>query len=162
MGKLGLLGIAPERVYFLNPGQTLDVGDRKLLALRPPTFDAPETTALFDTRTRTLLSSDCFGAILDSPVERAGAIDGERLRDGMTMWATIDAPWLHAIEKDALRRSLDAVRSLGATTVLSSHLPPSHELSTLLALVEEAKNAPPFVGPDQAAMSAMMAEAGAA
>ena len=60
----------PERVHLLNPGQRLSVGDRDLLAVRPPTFDAPETTGVFDTRSRALFTADCFGALLAEPAER--------------------------------------------------------------------------------------------
>src|SRR3954471_7353535 len=31
------------RVYLLNPGQILDVGDRQLRAFRPPLYDSPAT-----------------------------------------------------------------------------------------------------------------------
>src|SRR5690606_14274500 len=45
MGKLGLVRPLPsERVFLINPGQTLNVGDRTLVAVRPPVYDAPETT----------------------------------------------------------------------------------------------------------------------
>jgi hypothetical protein len=44
MGKLSLrFAIAPERFYLVNPGQSLDVGDRLLAVFSPPTYDAPET-----------------------------------------------------------------------------------------------------------------------
>ncbi len=36
--------IGLDRVYLLNPGESLDVGDRTLTALKPPTFDNPATT----------------------------------------------------------------------------------------------------------------------
>jgi hypothetical protein len=45
--------LPPERFWLLNPGEALDVGDRRLLALRPPCFDAPETTMLWDPTSRT-------------------------------------------------------------------------------------------------------------
>lgn len=39
-----------ERVYLLNPGQQLDVGDRMLSGLRPPLFDNPPPSASSTTR----------------------------------------------------------------------------------------------------------------
>ena len=51
-----------DRLYLLNPGQSLDVGDRKLTAFRPPLFDNPGTIGVFDDRTQACFSSDCFGA----------------------------------------------------------------------------------------------------
>lgn len=71
MAKMGLLGLPAERAYLVNPGQALDAGDRRLLALRPPVFDAPETMALFDARTRVLYSADAFGAVLERPIAAA-------------------------------------------------------------------------------------------
>ena len=58
--------ISPERVYLLNPGQSLDVGDRTLTAFRPPLFDSPVTTGFVDDSTGTCVSSDCFGAPMSS------------------------------------------------------------------------------------------------
>jgi len=39
-----------DRLYLLNPGQSLDVGDRTLTAFRPPLFDSPSTTGFYDNR----------------------------------------------------------------------------------------------------------------
>ncbi len=55
-----------DRVYLLNPGQQLDVGDRTLHAFRPPLFDSPATVGFYDDRSRVCFSSDCFGAPLPS------------------------------------------------------------------------------------------------
>ncbi len=80
-GKLSLSGPVPlERIYLLNPGQQLDVGDRQLLAVRPPIYDAPETTAVFDRSTGVLFSADSFGALLPEPAEEARALEAGTLR----------------------------------------------------------------------------------
>ena len=55
-----------DRVYLLNPGQQLDIGDRTLHAFRPPLFDSPATAGFYDDRSRAVFSSDCFGAPLTS------------------------------------------------------------------------------------------------
>jgi len=163
MAKLSLAGGPVERAYLLNPGQRLDVGDRELLAVRPPTYDAPETTGLFDTRARNFYSADSFGALLPAPAEEAAAIAPETLREGMSTWATIDAPWLALVDEQRFRRSLDAVRKLAPERLLSSHLPPSHGMTeTLLSVVDSARGAPAFVGPAQAALERMTAPAQAA
>lgn len=161
MGKYSLRGqLPPDRVFLLNPGQTLDVGDRKLFALRPPTFDAPETTALFDLKTRTLFSADSFGAVLREPAEDANGMNPTALRDGGVLWATVDAPWLHMTDATALHRTLAGVHSLHPDLVLSSHLPPARGmLDKLMANLTAARTATPWVGPDQAAMMAAMATA---
>src|SRR5580658_10748625 len=72
VGIMSLAAALPmDRVYLVNPGQTVDVGDRTLAALRPPAFDNPITTGLQDKRSGVLFSSDCFGALLDEVPEAA-------------------------------------------------------------------------------------------
>jgi len=158
MGKMGLLGIPLDRVYLINPGQYLDVGDRKLLATSPPTYDAPETCGLFDTKHNTLFSADSFGALMQEPVETAEAINSEALREGCISWATIDAPWLNKIDQARFNDSLSDISKLNATTILSSHLPPAQGINNkLLSYLKDATQAPRFTGPDQAVLEKMMA-----
>jgi hypothetical protein len=158
MAKMGLHGLPVDRVYLLNSGQQLDVGDRKLLAVKPPTFDAPETTGLFDSTSGTLISADCFGALMEKPLENAAEIAQKELRDGSILWSTVDAPWLGVIDPNKFGRTLLAIETLNANTVLSSHLPPADGMTkTLLGILAEAYQAPAFVGPDQRALEKMMA-----
>lgn len=158
MAKMGLHGLPIDRVFLLNPGQQLDVGDRKLLAVKPPTFDAPETTALYDSKSSTFISADCFGAILEKPFEKAAEINPNALREGSILWSTIDAPWLGVIDPGKFGKTLLAIEKLNASTILSSHLPAAENMTKdLLAILAEACKAPAFVGPDQQALEKMMA-----
>lgn len=158
MGKMGLLGLPQERAYLLNPGQVLDLGDRVVKAVAPPTFDAPETTGLYDTSSGTLFSADCFGAMMNEPAESASGIRAEALREGMVAWATVDAPWLAWVDEARFHAACQEVRELDPAVVLSSHLPPAAGMTaTLLEHLDAARSAPRFEGPDQAALEAMMA-----
>lgn len=157
MGKMNMLGVSPKRTYLLNPGQHLDVGDRRLRALVPPVFDAPESTALVDERTGALFSADCFGALMDAPAADAAAIPAARLREGMVRWSTVDAPWLSIADRRTFARSLEGLRALAPAVVLGSHLPPARAmLDTLLGHLAAAAGAHPFTGPDQAALERML------
>lgn len=161
MGKLGLMGLPVDRAYLVNPGQHLDVGDRKLLAVKPPSYDAPETTGLLDTRTKALFPSDCFGALMQKPEENAADIAANDLRQGLVKWATVDAPWLHMVDENAFGKALQAVQRLEPSVVLSSHLPPATGMTkTLLNHLADVRTAQQFVGPDQAALEKMMSGAG--
>lgn len=161
LGKLGTVGeISPRRAYLLNPGQSLDVGDRTLVAVKPPVFDAPETTGFFDGKTRTLFSSDCFGTILSAPVERANDLRRAALHEGVSTWATIDAPWMAMVEPAAHERGLARIRNLAPRVVLSSHAPPAIGMAdVLLDELSKARTAPPFIGPDQEALTRMLGAA---
>ncbi len=158
MGKMGLHRPLPQdRAYFLNPGQELDLGDRKLRAARPPVYDAPETTALFDPKTRAFFAADCFGTLMHAPAETAADLEPEDLREGMVTWASVDAPWLEHIDPGAFDAAIASVTSLGPQHVLSAHLPPAENLADRLAeCLRSARGVEPFVGPDQAAFEAML------
>jgi Metallo-beta-lactamase superfamily len=150
-----------DRVFFLNPGQALDVGDRRLQAFRPPLFDNPSTTGFLDDRTGGLFSSDCFGAVMPSE-ELATSADvraaGDQVRDLQLLWASVDSPWVHQVDPAKFRATVDPIRAMGASAVFSTHLPPVSQPDD--RLFETALLAPetrPFVGPDQAALEALLA-----
>ncbi len=157
MAKIGLQGIALDRVYLLNPGQILDVGDRKLLAISPPTFDAPETTGLFDEKTGTLFSADSFGAILEKPMENALEINPQDLLEGGQLWASIDAPWLGIVDPIKFKKTILTIKDLNPGSILSSHLPVATGINTtLFDNLSEAYKTPRFIGLDQQALEQMM------
>lgn len=162
VGIMGLLemDLPMDRLYLLNPGQSLDIGDRKLLAIKPPTYDSSESTGFLDTKTNVLFAVDCFGTLMKEPAESAADIAPSELRDGLITWATVDSPWLNIVDDAKFSKSLDVVRSLKPEVILSSHLPPAADMTeTLLKHLASAASAPPFIGPDQAAMEQMLAGA---
>ncbi|NLD72594.1 MAG: MBL fold metallo-hydrolase [Chloroflexi bacterium] len=161
MAKMNLHGLPIDRVYLLNPGQRIDVGDRQLLAVRPPTFDAPETTAAYDTKTGNLFSADCYGALLGEPAPAAEDVPAEALREGLRTWTTVDAPWLPMVDGVKFAASLDTFRRLEPKVVLSAHLPPATGMMDALSeYLTATLSAPAFVGPDQAAPERAMAAGG--
>jgi flavorubredoxin len=119
-----------DRVRLVNPGDTVNVGDRNLRAVRPPLFDSPATVGLLDDRSGALFSSDCFGAPLPSPelaaARSADDIPPEVLAPHQVAWATVDSPWVTMADPAALGHALDQLQRLEPSTVLSSHLPPMH------------------------------------
>jgi len=158
-GILSLANQLPmDRLYFLNPGEGLDVGDRTLNAIRPPTFDNPSTTAFVDSKSRALFSSDSFGALLPEMVDDARDLTDDVLHGGQVVWATVDSPWLHNIDRGRFATELNAVRGIDPTIVLSSHLPPAAGLTDrMLKTISSVPDSQPFLGPNQPALEAMLA-----
>jgi hypothetical protein len=154
--------ITPDRVYLLNPGQSLDLGDRTISAFRPPVFDSPATTGLHDSRTGSCFTSDCFGA----PVSSADTANVEDVRDiaaddllaAQRLWVTVDSPWVAGVDRSRFAASLESLRALDPTVVLSTHLPPARgAMPALLDMLAGTPDADPFVGPDQAALEQLLA-----
>ena len=148
-----------DRVYLLNPGESIEVGDRTLTVVKPPTFDNPATTGFYDSKSRVLFSSDCFGALMQEPAEYAGDVAPDALRQGQVTWTTIDAAWLYKVDAGKFAAELNTIRQMEPEVVLSSHLPPAPRMTeTLLDGLLEASKAPAFVGPNQAQLEAMLAQ----
>jgi flavorubredoxin len=147
-----------DRVYFVNPGEKIIIGNRPLTAVRPPVFDNPSTTGFYDDRSGALFSSDCFGALLQAVPQNAAELSDTDLRDGQVFWATVDSPWLHKVDRTALAGELDAIRKMGPKMILSSHLPvaPGSMTERLLGALAAAPGSQPFVGPNQAAFEQML------
>jgi glyoxylase-like metal-dependent hydrolase (beta-lactamase superfamily II) len=164
MGILSLeREVPPDRVFLLNPGQSLDVGDRRLTAFRPPVYDSPATTGIYDQRTGTCFSSDCFGAPLTSAdliqTDDIAAIPRDDLVASQRLWASVDSPWISNVDRTAFQTSLEPLRRLNPPVVLSAHLPPAHRaIERLLDTLTAASDTDPFVGPDQAALTTMLAQ----
>ena len=53
-----------DRVYLLNPGQKITVGDRTITGIKPPAFYNPSTTGFYDGKSGVFFSAGCFGALL--------------------------------------------------------------------------------------------------
>ncbi len=154
--------VAPERMYLLNPGQYLHVGDRMLTAFRPPVYDSPATTGFVDNSTGAMFSSDCFGAPVPTAELAAatdvGAVQDADLAAGQRLWTTVDSPWVHGVDRQWFARSMEPLRRLDPTLVLSTHLPPARgRINEFLDRLQTAPDAAPYVGPDQAAIEAMFA-----
>jgi hypothetical protein len=162
---VGIMGLTTtplpmDRVYLINPGQSITVGDRTLTAVRPPVFDNPITTGFVDTSTRTLFTSDCFGALLSGVPDSAADVAADELRDGQVRWATIDSAWVHDVDHNTFTANLDHFRAIEPDLVLSSHLPPAPGAmhNTLVDALALAPGADRYVGPDQVMLDAMLAQ----
>lgn len=148
-----------DRVYWLNPGDSIRAGDRKLTAVRPPLFDNPTTIGIYDDKSQAFFSADCFGAIIPSPARDLEDLTAGDLAQGMISWASADNPWVHMVEMEAFSRALERVRQMAPKMISSAHLPPAlGKTEQLLANVATLPASPPFVGPDQTALEQMLAE----
>lgn len=159
MGKLGLLyALPPQRFYLLNPGEHLDLGDRRLTPMRPPIFDAPETLAMHDDSLDVLFSSDCFGGPVEAPIRRANELPSEGLEKAQLLWASVDSPWVFGVRRDSFQEAIDRFAEIEPEWVLSTHLPPAHRMmETLCRNLARAPEGEPFLGPNQAQLEQLFA-----
>jgi hypothetical protein len=125
-------------------------------------FDNPATVGVYDGRSGICFSSDCFGAPLPTAelagADNVGDVPRNDLHAGQLLWATVDSPWVHSVDADRFAASLQPLRAMAPTAILSTHLPPAiGRTDELLDTIAGAPMADPFVGPDQVALEQMLA-----
>jgi flavorubredoxin len=159
-GIMGLINPLPmDRVYFLNPGQQINLGDRTLTAVAPPTFDNPCTTGCYDSRSDAFFSADYFGAVLSAPAQEAGEVPADALRHGQLLWESIDHPWIQKVDRQKFAADLEAIRRMNPRHIMCSHLPPASGMTaSLLETMALTPDAAPYVGPDQAVLEQLLAQ----
>jgi flavorubredoxin len=148
-----------HRVHWLNSGDSISVGDRKLTAVRPPLFDNPTTIGIYDSKSEAFFSADCFGALIPSPAQNADDIPEGDLAPGMISWASADSPWVHMVEPGVFSQVLTKIGQMAPKMILSAHLPPAKgKTKQLLEFLSRVPTSPPFVAPNQMALGQILTQ----
>ena len=114
-----------ERCRWVMHGETFDVGDRTLHALRPPVFDSPTTRGLFDPTTGVYWAVDTFATPLPDPQHGRSPTS---TRSSGTTACTLFAlgavsPWLTMLDPTSTASYVDRVQNLDITTIASVSQP---------------------------------------
>lgn len=148
-----------DRVYWLNPGDSISAGDRKLTAVRPPLFDNPTTIGAYDDKSEVFFSADCFGAIIPSAAQSTDDLAKADLTQGMASWASLDNPWVHMIRPSEFSTVLDRIRQMAPRMILSGHLPPATgQTEQFLKLLATVPPSTPSIAPNQMALEQILAQ----
>ena len=84
-----------DRCRWVMHGESFDVGDRTLQAIRPPVFDSPTTRGLYDPTTKVYWAVDTFATPLPDPALGIADLDEDFWRFGMTLFALgAVSPWI--------------------------------------------------------------------
>jgi len=145
---MGDFGLPAERFQLVNPGDTVDLGDRTLATTWVPLFDQPETMGFFDERTRVLYSSDCFGAIISEPVAFADEVETNEYREGFLYWNQSNHHWVHLVDPAKFSVEVNAIRRMEPRVIVSSHGPAIRdEIERALGWLEILPSTEPFSFP---------------
>jgi flavorubredoxin len=112
------------RCRWIMDGESLDIGDRTLQALRPPVYDSPTTRGLFDPTTGVYWAVDTFATPLPDPHLGVADLDPEFWAEGMAMFSYgAVSPWLALVDPAKYGRYVDRTASLDITTIAACHSP---------------------------------------
>jgi flavorubredoxin len=113
-----------DRCRWIMDGETLDIGDRELAALRPPVYDSPTTRGLFDPTTGVYWAVDTFATPLPDPQVGVADLDPDLWAQGLALFALgAVSPWLSMVDERKYGRYVDRVQNLAIPTVASCHSP---------------------------------------
>ena len=154
-------GFPLHRCRWLNDGETIDVGDRRIIAVRPPVYDAPTTRGFLDERTGVYWAVDAFATPCPGdPVPTVADLDRSFWAEGMAMFIHHAlSPWLGLVDPVRYAAEVDRVRAMGMTTITSAHSPliTAGSVADAFALLRALPGATVPPAPDQTALDAVLA-----
>jgi flavorubredoxin len=113
-----------ERCRWIVDGESLDIGDRTLHALRPPVYDSPTTRGLYDPTTRVFWAVDTFATPLPDPKMAIADLDPDFWSFGLMLFALgAVSPWLTMVDQAKYGSFVDRVQGLDIATVAACHTP---------------------------------------
>jgi flavorubredoxin len=117
------LEVSPMRQRWVGDGEIIDVGDRKLLTIRPPVYDSPTTRGLFDPTTGVYWASDSFATPMETPVRTVNELDSDFWTIGMSTFNRYVSPWIEMCEPHKFQATVDRIGALGASRLTGCHTP---------------------------------------
>lgn len=146
------------RCVWVNHGESFDVGDRTLYALRPPFFDSPTTRGLFDPMTRLYYSVDSFGSFVPCHVEYASEMAESDWREGLLCLNRANHPWHAWVDERKWSAHVDRLQSMGAETIVTAHGPtiPASMIAEAFRLIREVPRMDPWPEPTQSDLELLL------
>jgi flavorubredoxin len=117
------LAVPPTRWRWIGDGEALDVGDRRLHAIRPPIFDSPTTRGLFDPRTGVYWASDSFATPMLVPVDDVAHLDADFWTQGIATFSQYVSPWLALVDDRRYQAIVDRIEALNPSVLVGCHTP---------------------------------------
>lgn len=149
-----------DRCRWVGDGESFNVGDRVLHALRPPVFDSPTTRGLFDPTTRVYWAVDTFATPLPDPQAAIADLDPEFWADGLALFALgAVGPWLSMVDPKKYGTFVDRTQGLDIATIASAHSPVIEGpfIDQAFERVRQLPSLDPMVLPDQSVLDQIIA-----
>jgi hypothetical protein len=149
-----------DRCRWVMDGESLDIGDRTLQALRPPVYDSPTTRGLYDPTTRVYWAVDTFATPLPDYKLGIADLNAEFWEFGLAMFALgAVSPWLAMVDPKKYDAYVDGVQNLDIATVACCHSPviEGEYIDKAFARIRALPSLDPIPLPDQSVLDQIVA-----
>ena len=137
-----------DRCRWIVDGESFDVGDRTLHAIRPPVFDSPTTRGLYDPTTKVFWSVDTFATPLPDASMAIADLDPEFWAENLALFALgAVSPWISMTDPVKFDRHVDKTQDLDIATIAACHSPVI-EGAYIAKAFEHIRRLPTAVAPD--------------
>lgn len=148
-----------ERTRWLEPGDTLDIGDRTLHLVLPPIFDGPTTRGVYDDRTGAMWIVDSFAALVTADGFDVRDVPAELYDETFEQFNSLISPWHQWLDPVRYGRHVDSVARLAPSVVASAHGPvhTGESIAAAFDRVRRMAGTPRLLGPGQDLLDELIA-----
>ncbi len=119
----GAIEVDPRRLRWVNDGEALDIGDRVLAFERPPIYDNPTTSGVFDPSTGLYWGGDLGSAPAAANATWAADLPQDEVALGFVAAHQWLSPWVDVVDDRAYQASVSRLANLGIEVWASTHAP---------------------------------------
>lgn len=150
----------PRRIHILNDGDTLDIGDRTVAAIRPPLYDSSATTGIWDPKSEIYYGADCFGIVGTDIPEYTDELSQSDFEDGFYFMNRANHIWFEHVKPEVLAAEAEKIKKLGAKMLVSGHGPVERRnVDRMCDMIKRIGDMPPIQLPGQDVYEKMLDEA---
>jgi|HigsolmetaAR202D_1030399.scaffolds.fasta_scaffold42958_1 flavorubredoxin len=148
-----------HRQRWVGDGEAFDAGDRRFVAVRPPTWDSPTTRGLYDTLTGVYWSSDAFGTPVLGLVDDIAEMPADMVAEASMAFSSMLSPWHEIVDPAKFDRWVDRVADLDPTVIVGAHGPQltGASIGAALERMRSLPSMPVAPLPDQHALDEIIA-----
>ena len=116
-------GLPLERMVWKEPGEAVDVGDRRLRLVLPPIFDGPATRGLVDERTGAMWAVDSFASLTPGEGFEHGDVPPAMYEETFALINSLVSPWHQWLDPRRYDAHVASVQAYRPSVVGSAHGP---------------------------------------
>jgi flavorubredoxin len=147
----------PHRIHILNDGDSLDIGDRVVQAIRPPLYDSSATTGIWDPKSEIYYGADCFGVVAEEVPHYTDEMRRADFEDGYFFMNRANHIWFEHVRPEALAAAAEKIKQLNAKMLVSGHGPVERrDVPGMCEMIKRIADMPALELPGQDAYEQML------